>query len=196
MKKTLVAGLFAGLALSSATVAYALQDETPSVRDLGVVQKPVYDWAPAVAKYRVSTWVDKPLGIYRIGDEVRIGVRSNLPGYVTIVNIGTTGKTTVLFPNAIHRTNRIAAGQTLMLPRPGAGWGIQTQGPGGVEVIKVFVSSSPRALFAGGKFRPVGPFREYDGTGEDMVRDLGVIVKEEPRATWGSATTLFRVRED
>ena len=61
----------------------------------------------------------------------------------------------LLFPNELDRDNRIAAGETLRLPRPS--WRVQSQGPAGHDLLLVVVAESERDLkaFAG---RKEGPF--------------------------------------
>ena len=54
--------------------------------------------------------------IYRIGDTISFSVRSNKRCYLTVFNVGTTGKTTVLYPNAFKRDNYINKNTTYTLP--------------------------------------------------------------------------------
>ncbi len=63
-----------------------------------------------------------------------------------MLNIGTSGRTTVLFPNAIQRESRVRAGQTLTLGGPGAGYSIVPQGPAGVELVQVIATTRPLTL--------------------------------------------------
>lgn len=194
MKRLLTCGAVAVALIATAGASFA-QDADDLVRDLAVVQKPIYDMSIPAGAIEVSARLDKPAGSYRVGDEVRISVSADRTSYITVINVGTSGKTTVLFPNSKATYNRVRPGQVLTFPAPNASWAIQAQGPGGVEVIKVFASTSPNSLFAGGKYRPAGPFRAFDGSSEEAVRDLGLVIKQQPAATrWGSATLLFRVR--
>ncbi len=53
---------------------------------------------------------------YRIGEAISFSIRSEQNCYLTVINKGTTGKTTVLFPNAFHPNNYIKANAMLLLP--------------------------------------------------------------------------------
>jgi hypothetical protein len=194
MKRLLICGAVSVAIFASAGVSFA-QDNDELARDLAVVQKPIYNMSIPDGTIEVTASLDKPAGSYRIGDDVHISVSADRAAYITIINVGTSGKTTVLFPNSQSQYNRVRPGQVLTIPSPNASWGIQAQGPRGIEVIKVFASTSPRSMFAGGKYRPAGIFRAFDGPSDEAVRDLGVVIKREPAATrWGAATLLFRVR--
>ncbi len=53
---------------------------------------------------------------YRIGDAISFSVKSEQGCYLTVLNVGTTGKTTVLFPNSFRRKNHIVANKLFLLP--------------------------------------------------------------------------------
>lgn len=195
MKKLLLGSsvLLAGLLLGNAGLAQDASEDM--VRDLAVVQRPLYDMSLSAGQIRVTARTEKPANSYVVGDDVRFVINSAESAYITVINVGTSGKTTVLFPNAANPFNRVRAGQTITLPAPGSRWGIQAQGPAGIEVIKVIASSSPRPLTAGGKFKADGIYKSYDGDSDDAVRDLGVVMQPAPKVRQGSATLLFRVSE-
>src|SRR5919106_457451 len=53
---------------------------------------------------------------YRIGDKISVRFQSTRDCYLTLMNIGTSGKLIILFPNALHRDNRISANQVYEIP--------------------------------------------------------------------------------
>ena len=97
-------------------------------------------------------------------DELRIGhdfldltLTSSRAGFVYLVLLGSDGKSfSLLFPNDLDRDNRIAAGETLHLPRPP--WRVQSQGPAGHDLLLAIVAESERDLapFAAQKEGPFG----------------------------------------
>lgn len=110
----------------------------------------------------------------RIGrDALDLSITSPQAGHVYVAMAGSDGQAlTLLFPNDIDRDNRIAAGQTLLLPRPA--WRLQAAGPAGRDRLLVMVSDGPRdlaALQAGGK---AGPFARtlLDAQGRARVQWL------------------------
>ena len=57
--------------------------------------------------------------VYYFGrDKVNFRVQADRDCYITVLDIGTSGKVTVLFPNRFHPDNRVRAGQTYVLPSP------------------------------------------------------------------------------
>ncbi len=93
----------------------------------------------------------------RIGvDALDFGVTSSHDGHVYIALLGSDGQSlTLLFPNELDGRNRIAAGESMLLPR--AAWRIVAGGPKGDDTLLVMVTDGPRDLtaLAGGK---AGPF--------------------------------------
>ena len=53
---------------------------------------------------------------YRIGDTISFSIKSSQRCYLTVLNIGTTGKITVLFPNAFKQNNQIVENTMYSLP--------------------------------------------------------------------------------
>lgn len=196
--KNYLRAVLAVSAMLFATGASAQESGAPDaamMRDLAVVQKPVVSLKPPKAgPLKVTAWVDRQDSTYAIGETVKVMVRANRDAYITVVNVGTSGATTVLFPNEESTVNFVKAGQVLTLPRASARWAIQAQGPGGVEVLKVFASTSAKAVYSGGKFHAAGPFRAFNEGGSAAVRDLAVVLNADPAAQWAEYTKLIRVK--
>jgi len=93
----------------------------------------------------------------RIGrDALDFAVTASQAGHVYVVMAGSDQQSLVLlFPNALDADNRIAAGQTLLLPREG--WRVTAGGPAGDNTLLVMVTDGPRDLSALGG-QPAGPF--------------------------------------
>lgn len=106
----------------------------------------------------VNVVPDKPQ--VRIGqDRLRFRVSSGKAGYVYVLMVGTDkSHFNLLFPNAIDDKNRIAAGQTLDLPR--SGWAMTAGGPKGANHFVALVSENPRDFSAAG-LKKVDPFGEF-----------------------------------
>jgi serine/threonine protein kinase len=82
-------------------------------------------------------------------DPLQFRVKASEPGYVYVYLSGPTkNHLYLLFPNGIDKTNRIEAGQELVLPR--AGWRLTAGGPPGTDHIVVTVSRVQRDLSATG----------------------------------------------
>lgn len=104
---------------------------------------------------RVVLETDQP--VLKIGrDALQMRLKSSHAGYVYLIMIGSDDQTVdLLFPNALDKDNRIAAGETLTLPRKG--WELEVQGPPGIDRLMAIVSDSPRDFSTLG-MQAAGPF--------------------------------------
>jgi Domain of unknown function (DUF4384) len=158
-----------------ALVTSGLRAEDSLLRDLSAEQATAFQaGTPAPGSLRVSAWVDRHDLTYARGDAVRIFVKTNEDAYVTIVNVGPSGKVTHLFPNAFQQSNRVAANRTLEVPSGNGGSRINVSGPVGAELIKVFVSSEPIKIIPESQLVGSGAFRSLAGGVSDLVRNLEV----------------------
>ncbi len=167
----LLAGVGPGLAAS------ADDDEVALARDLTVQQRPVFQLSSQVGVQGigVDAWVDNPGLAYTVGQPLHIAVRPKRNAYITVVDVGSSGRVAVLYPNHFQRNARVRAGSTVMIPGPGAGWQINVSGPAGVDLIQVIASSRPLSLPE--LTQVVGstadsPFLTLGRTAEEVARDL------------------------
>ncbi|MEY2953195.1 MAG: hypothetical protein RLZZ401_1282 [Pseudomonadota bacterium] len=93
----------------------------------------------------------------RIGqDALSLAVRSDRAGYLYIAQAGSDNQALyLLFPNDLDSNNRIAAGQTVTLPRPS--WRVKAGGPAGTDSLLVMVTDAPRDVQSL-KAAKAGPF--------------------------------------
>jgi hypothetical protein len=94
---------------------------------------------------------------YRIGrDSLELTLDSDRAGQVYLFLAGSDGRTlALLFPNAQDHDNRVEAGETLRLPRPG--WELPAQGPAGTDQLLAVVVEQARN-FSAVPSRTEGPF--------------------------------------
>ena len=140
----------------------------------------------------VKIWTDKPS--YRIGDTIRFGLRVNRDAYVTLVNIGTSGDVTIIFPNRFHPTFFVRGGVDVIIPPADAGFTLTVKPPGGFDQVRAIATSEP-VQFQAGDFGSTSVFRSLDQT---QTRNLAVEIKSErERMTpgkWAEATIAVEVR--
>jgi hypothetical protein len=146
-----------------------------TLRDLTVEQANVHQaGSPKPGSLRVSAWVDRQDLTYSRGEPVRIFVQSNEDAYLTIVNVGPSGRVTQLFPNAFQSNNRVVAGQQVEVPSSDSGARITVSGAVGAELIKVFASSEPMQVIPEAQLQGNGAFLVMRGVASDLVRNLEV----------------------
>ncbi len=182
----LPAALAAGLG-SLAPGAAASDD--PAARDLTVEQTAVFSvqapGAPSAERLDVVAWVDKADNTYAVGEKVRLFVQTNRDAYLTVLNVGPSGNTTVLFPNARQRDARIRGGKPLEIPAPGSGVHIEVRGPTlGRELIKVIATTEPAPLFSPAALAAAGPFSTVSGGARSAARDLQVTMDGPAAKEW------------
>ena len=169
------------LAAGGAAPSLAADDDA-AARDLTVEQTAIFTvqaLAPAAATsgaLNVVAWVDHADNTYAIGEAVRLFVQTNKDAYLTVLNVGPSGNTTLLFPNAFQKDARVKPNQVVEIPGAGTGTSIRVSGPVGRELIKVVASTSPAPLFEAAKLTGAGPFSTVAGGSRSVARDLQVVM--------------------
>ena len=72
---------------------------------------------------------------FHVGDPVTIGFQASVDCYAVLINEGTSGQQTVLFPNVYTQDNWLRAGISYWFPNPGHPFEFRLEGPPGTETI-------------------------------------------------------------
>ena len=187
------------MALAHAAPA-AAQDDAPDQwqRQLSIQQTGIHGVAApapapaAVDPLRVTAWVDHDDNTYAFGESVQLYVRTNKDAYVTVLNVGPTGATTVLFPNQFQSDNRVLANTVLWVPDPASGTEITVGGPVGAELIKVIASTRPRPPFAAAQLGRAGPFQSVAESADGTARNLQVALTDPAGGEWDDYNKTIR----
>ncbi|MEO8399911.1 MAG: DUF4384 domain-containing protein, partial [Ignavibacteriaceae bacterium] len=94
-------------------------------------------------------------GAFKVGDKINIKFKASKNCYLTLLNIGTSGKLTILFPNKVYSDNFIEANKLYEIPGKDYGFEYQLQGPIGTEKLKAIVTSEKITLIES-QFSPDG----------------------------------------
>ena len=89
-----------------------------------------------------------PEAVFHAGDRIRLSLMSNQPGYLYVVEQGSSGKWIPLYPadKAAEDSNRLSAGQEYLVPGRGA-W--EFKGEAGQERLFVLLSREPETDLTG-----------------------------------------------
>jgi hypothetical protein len=133
---------------------------------------------------------------FKVGDKININFKVSKPSYLTLLNIGTSGKLTILFPNKIYSNNFIEANKKYEIPGNDYGFEYQLQGPSGKEKLKAIVTEEKINIIEsqlsadGSLFKTVEP--------QAAARDISILEKKVesiPNHKWNEAYFEFEVAE-
>ncbi len=185
---------FAALTVALAVTAGAVtaQQKKALTRDLSVEQTELAELTPPKSTLEVSAWVDRTDDTYREGDTMQIFVKPNQDAYITIVDVGTSGKVHILFPNKFQRDNRVLAHQVLQIPGDDT-WRIKVGGPAGQELIKVIATIKPDPVINLARLDELGPFYRYREPAPTLTRDLSAVINREHHGSSATAEKVVRI---
>ena len=143
----------------------------------------------------ISAWINRADGLYTPGEAVALTLRSTEDAWITVLATDARGRTTVVFPNMLHRDGFIAANSMLSVPGPGADWQLTVNPPFGANMITVIAATAEVDLLGGLAVVAAGPFRSIDSGAADLARHLSVEMTAKPDAHWSSARIDFAVVE-
>ena len=84
---------------------------------------------------------------YETGDQLVLTIVADRSCYLTILDIGTSGKVSVLLPNEYSGDNRLQAGEARRFPAPGRdGFQFTVTPPPGEERLVVIATTRPRQI--------------------------------------------------
>ena len=140
--------------------------------------KPVQRMEVTLERQEGDAWKTVDPGfVFDKGDRVRFRFRANFDGYLYVMNYGTSGKHSLLFPREeTGRDNRIAAGKEYRIPATEA-W-FRIDGPPGHDVVYWLVS--PLALAERGCRAPSAA--EGQAAAKDTAAPLRRLHLPRPRA--------------
>ncbi|PWB50733.1 MAG: hypothetical protein C3F06_11750 [Candidatus Methanoperedenaceae archaeon] len=111
---------------------------------------------PLKSAFKIEVWVEeagsagkrdiqripkqKPSKVYHVGDKINLFFRSEKDCYLNLWNFGTSGKLTVLFPNALFEDNFIKANKTYSIPGEDYPFDYILSGPAGNEKVKAIAA--------------------------------------------------------
>ena len=119
-------------------------------------------------------------------------MQTNKDAYVTVLNVGPDGSTTVLFPNRYQADNRVRASTVTEVPDPASRARIAVSGTTGAELIKVVATTRPAPLFEGAQLAQAGGFQTLRQRAQETARNLAVVMAEAETAEWDVYDKVIR----
>lgn len=145
--------------------------------------------SPADAnRLQVKVWTEKT--VYRVGEPLRISVRVNRDAYITLVDLGTSGAVTVLYPNRFHQNNFVRGAQDVMIPPPEAEFTLAVQGPKGFEQIRAIATEQPVSFVPSYFSNPNVAFRSLD---RNQSRNISLEKKQVAPTKWAEDVIALEI---
>ncbi len=146
------------------------------------------------ARVNVTLSVDKTK--VKPGDTVKVYFQSDADCYLDLMDVGTSGKTTRLWPNEFSgKDNFVKAGRRYAFPGPNDKFQFRVSGPEGIERIVAVAASKKDAIISETEFSEYrGGFKSY----RKELKDLVVEARQRtshlpPDVKWGTASTTITV---
>ena len=95
--------------------------------------------------FDVKLWTDK--SSYNLNDPICFSFSSEKDCYLVLVNIGSSGDITQIFPNRFHSDNFVRAGVTHRIPDGAYGFEFLVEGPSGNERVYAVAGTRPIHIF-------------------------------------------------
>lgn len=163
-------------------------------RDLSVEQRPVAQVPVPASELKINAWVNAKDNTYKPGEMLELMVDVNKDAYVTVIDIGTSGKVHIVFPNEFQKDNRVAAGKPVKIPSGSDNFQFKVGGPAGSEVLKVIATTGNVPLFPQKNLTKAGPFLAYKGDGKAAAKDLEVVIRENVSGNqWAEYTKVVKI---
>ncbi|WP_084456767.1 DUF4384 domain-containing protein [Desulfogranum mediterraneum] len=162
-------------------------------RDLSVEQRPMTDLQVPQSDLAVTAWVDHQDNTYRAGDTVTLSIKPNKDAYLTILDVGTSGKVHIIFPNQFQQDNRVRAGQIVQVPGKKQNFDFRVGGPVGSELIKVIATTSATPLIKPGLTSPAGPYKAVHQSAAALAKDLSVVARQDTANQYAEYNKVIRI---
>ncbi|ACO45682.1 DUF4384 domain-containing protein [Deinococcus deserti] len=154
---------------------------------------------PVETKLDVQVWVNRDASgkgnpLYRKGEDLTIGLKTNQDAYVYLFNINANGVVDLFFPNNYEESNFVKAGVTRIFPTKGAKYTFTVGGPNGQDKLLALASTRELDLDDIATFAENQGFAEVRLKGqENLARALSIVVNPLPADGWTTDVATFRV---
>jgi len=118
-----------------------------------------------------------------VGETVELSFRSSQTGYVTLWDVGTSGRVARLYPNQYGGTMRVEAGQQYGAGGAGDRFKFQAGGPAGMEDVYAVWTRNP----------DVQPTQERYNSATELKQALQA-VERLPQGDWATAKVTFEIQ--
>lgn len=131
---------------------------------------------------------------FAVGDEIKFAFSADRDCYLTLLDIGTSGKVHKLFPNKWHESNKVEKGKSYSIPPEGSNFVFKVQGPAGREYVKAIATLKPIEKLEGAVSTSKGAFSEIQDAGL-VLKDIGLELSQHDVKNWAETTISFEITD-
>jgi hypothetical protein len=130
---------------------------------------------------------------YLIGDKLNLVFTADQDCHLYLIDIGTSGKAHILFPNQWHASNKVEKGKTYRIPPEDGKFVFRVQGPEGTNYLKAIATLKPVDALGKEETKPEGPFAELSDPATKL-KDVGVELAEQEKKDWTESEISIKVK--
>lgn len=185
-----ILALFASVAAFQAT-GYCEDQNKQIVAELQQIKNPA---KPINIKFVSVDKADpkKVVDTVKVGDTVNFGFVADQDCYVYILDIGTSGKAHILFPNKWQTGNKAEKGKVYLLPPEGSNVVFRAQGPEGKNFVKAIATLTPQQTLPKTESKADEPFAEITNP-STQFKDLAAELEKTNEKNWAEAELMINV---
>jgi hypothetical protein len=182
--------------------AYAAPVHADQVAELITLANKIQNETPGIG---FELWTEGDKTAYQVAEPVVFGFKADKDCYLAVINLGTSGQTTLIFPNKWHPDNKIEKEKTYRIPPEGSEYAFKLMGPPGNERIKVIASVEPVLANVQSLQQELRTPVEQSGSGGGtfltmknpglVLKDIGFALSGVDPSKWASVEMAFPVVE-
>jgi len=129
---------------------------------------------------------------YNAGEKVNFVFKTYRDCYLTLIDIGTSGKVTQLFPNKWHESNKVEKGKEYRVPPADSAFVFKVEGPNGREFVKAIATLSPLKSIEKAELKGSGNFSEIVQP-QVVLKDISTELASQDAKSWTEAEISFTI---
>ncbi|MDZ7800183.1 MAG: PEGA domain-containing protein [Trueperaceae bacterium] len=148
--------------------------------------------------FGVTTFVDKDGEVpnYRMGEQIRIGVRVDRDAYVYLYSLQPDDSVTQILPNRFDENNFLEAGETRVYPPSGASYTFNVEPPSGLSKVVAVASTRELDTRQLARFQSGQAFATNDLSQDGFQRAFRIVVQPVPQSSWVTATAYYQATRE
>jgi hypothetical protein len=142
--------------------------------------------------FKVKLWTAEGKKNYQVGEKIRFLFSADEDCYLYIIDIGTDGKASVVYPNKHQSANKAEKGKTYVVPGPDSDFVFRVKGPPGTNYLKAIATTKPLESVSSVRKDTEAVFAEL-GDPVSTFKSIGVELKD--KKTWSEAELAIDINE-